>query len=68
MNFGEEFSIIDFVSMLSFIIGLENLNLNKVQVNDIMREMQNNQNGMLSKIIEQNEQIIKMLKEIKQND
>ncbi len=68
MNFGEEFSIIDFVSMLSFIIGLENLNLNKVQVNDIMREMQNNQNGMLSKIIEQNEQIIKMLKEIEQND
>ena len=68
MNFGEEFSIIDFVSMLSFIIGLENLNLNKVQVSDIMREMQNNQNGMLSKIIEQNEQIIKMLKEIEQND
>lgn len=64
MNFGEEFSIIDFVSMLSFIIGIENLNLNKVQVNDIMREMQNNQNKMLSKIIEQNEQIIKMLKEI----
>nr|DAP71043.1 MAG TPA: hypothetical protein [Bacteriophage sp.] len=64
MNFGEEFSIIDFVSMLSFIIGLENLNLNKIQVNDIMREMQNNQNKMLSKIIEQNEQIIKMLKEI----
>lgn len=68
MNFGEEFSIIDFVSMLSFIVGLENLNLNKVQVNDIMREMQNNQNGMLSKIIEQNEQIIKVLKEIDRND
>lgn len=68
MNFGEEFSIIDFISMLSFVIGVENLSLNKVQVNDIMREMQNNQNGMLSKIIEQNEQIIKMLKEIEQND
>lgn len=68
MNFGEEFSIIDFVSMLSFIVGIENLNLNKIQVNDIMREMQNNQNKMLSKIIEQNEQIIKMLKEIDRND
>lgn len=68
MNFGEEFSIIDFVSMLSFVIGVENLSLNKVQVNDIMREMQSNQNGMLSKIIEQNEQIIKMLKEIDRND
>lgn len=68
MNFGEEFSIIDFVSMLSFIVGLENLNLNKIQVNDIMREMQNNQNKMLSKIIEQNEQIIKMLKGIDRND
>ena len=64
MNFGEEFSIIDFISMLSFVIGVENLSLNKVQVNDIMREMQNNQNGMLSKIVEQNEQIIKMLKEM----
>ena len=68
MNFGEEFSIIDFISMLSFVIGVENLNLNKVQVNDIMREMQSNQNGMLSKIIKQNEQIIKMLKEINRND
>lgn len=68
MNFGEQFTIIDFVSMLSFFIGLENLSLNKVQVNDIMQEMQNNQNGMLSKIIEQNEQIIKLLKEAKRND
>lgn len=68
MNFGEEFSIIDFISMLSFVVGVENLSLNKVQVNDIMREMQSNQNGMLSKIIEQNEQIIKMLKEINRND
>lgn len=68
MNFGEQFSFIDIVSILSFFIGLENLSLNKVQVNDIMQELQNNQNGMLSKIIEQNEQIIQMLKEKNRND
>lgn len=68
MNFGEQLSFIDIVSILSFFIGLENLSLNKVQVNDIMQELQNNQNGMLSKIIEQNEQIIQMLKEKNRND
>ena len=68
MNFGEQLSFIDIVSILSFFIGLKNLSLNKVQVNDIMQELQNNQNGMLSKIIEQNEQIIQMLKEKNRND
>ncbi len=68
MNFGEQLSFIDIVSILSFFIGLENLSLNKVQVNDIMQELQSNQNGMLSKIIEQNEQIIQMLKEKNHND
>lgn len=65
MNFGEQLSFIDIVSILSFFIGLENLSLNKVQVNDIMQELQSNQNRMLSKIIEQNEQIIQMLKEMR---
>lgn len=65
MNFGEQLSFVDIVSILSFFIGLENLSLNKVQVNDIMQELQSNQNGMLSKIIEQNEQIIQMLKEMR---
>lgn len=68
MDFGEQLSFIDIVSILSFFIGLENLSLNKVQVNDIMQELQSNQNGMLSKIIEQNEQIIQMLKEKNRND
>lgn len=68
MNFGEQLSFIDIVSILSFFIGLENLSVNKVQMNDIMQELQSNQNGMLSKIIEQNEQIIQMLKEKNRND
>lgn len=68
MNFGEQLSFIDIVSILSFFIGLENLSLNKVQMNDIMQELQSNQNGMLCKIIEQNEQIIQMLKEKNRND
>lgn len=68
MNFGEQLLFVDIVSILSFFIGLENLSLNKVQVNDIMQELQSSQNGMLSKIIEQNEQIIQMLKEKNRND
>lgn len=63
MNNGEILSFIDLISIASFIVGLENLSLNKIQVNGIMRELQENQNKILSEIIEQNKQIISMLKE-----
>ena len=63
MNNGEILSFIDLISIASFIVGLENLSLNKTQVNGIMQELQENQNKMLSEIIEQNKQIISMLKE-----
>lgn len=63
MNNGEILSFIDLISIASFIVGLENLSLNKTQVNGIMQELQDNQNKMLSEIIEQNKQIISMLKE-----
>ena len=61
MDSGQGF--IDLVNILSLVVGLENLELNENQVNDLMAEMRNNQNSMLATIIEQNEEIIKLLKE-----
>lgn len=59
----EQWSFFDLLSVLSFIVGLQNLELNKKQVDTMMSEMKDNQNTMLSTIIKQNEEIIKLLKE-----
>lgn len=61
----EQWSFIDWINILSFILAVENLQLNEKQVNGIMAELQQNQNPLLSVIIEQNEEIIKLLKESK---
>ena len=60
MDNGEQCGFIDIISILSFIIGLENLDLNQQQLDGVMKELQENQNTMLSKIIQQNEEIIKL--------
>lgn len=49
MNNGEILSFIDLSSIASFIVGLENLSLNKIQVNGIMQELQDNQNKISPK-------------------
>lgn len=67
-NNGEQWSFIDVISILSFIVGLENLSLNQKQLDGIMKELQENQNVMLSKIIQQNEEIIQLLKGDNKND
>lgn len=54
---------LDVLNILSFMVGLENLSLNQQQMDAIMREMQDCQNKMLEKIIQQNEEIISLLKE-----
>nr|DAQ16563.1 MAG TPA: hypothetical protein [Caudoviricetes sp.] len=59
----EQWSFFDLISVLSFIVGLQNLDLNKKQVDSMMSEMRDNQNAMLSTIISQNKEIIKLLKE-----
>lgn len=59
----EQWSFFDLISVLSFIVGLQNLDLNKKQVDSMMSEMKDNQNAMLSTIISQNKEIIKLLKE-----
>lgn len=55
---------IDFLGILSFIIGLMNLDLNIKQVDGVMEELRNNQNKMLETIINQNIEIIKQNEEI----
>lgn len=60
--------ILDIINILSFMIGLQNLSLNQQQVDGIMSEMQESQNKMLREIIEQNEEIISLLKERKNGD
>lgn len=58
-----EWDFLDILTVLSFIIGLENLELNQEQVDGIMDELRSNQNAMLATIIEQNEEIIRLLKD-----
>lgn len=65
MNNNEGFGFLDLLTILSFGIGVENLRLNKQQVEQLMNEMTSEQNAMLKKIIEQNEEIISLLKEKK---
>lgn len=65
---GRGISFIDLLSILSFQIALENLSLNKQQVDSLMNEMQNGQDSMLKEIIKQNEEIISLLKELKNAD
>lgn len=59
------FDFLDIISIMSFIIGLQNLELNKQQVDTLSKEMTENQDTMLKTIIDQNEEIIRLLKEFK---
>ena len=60
-----EFDLMDFISIWSLDIGLQNLALNEKQVKALMNEMTDNQDALLLKIIEQNERIIQILEELK---
>lgn len=60
-----DFDLMDFIAIWSLDIGLQNLSLNQLQVDGLMREMTDKQDALLQKIIEQNEQIISLLKERK---
>lgn len=60
-----DLDIMDFIALWSLDIGLQNLALNKKQVEGLMREMTDNQDALLLKIIEQNERIISLLEDIK---
>lgn len=58
-------TFIDIISILSFIIGLENLDLNQKQVTNLDKHLSDQDTQLLAKIIAQNEEIIKLLKEKK---
>lgn len=60
-----DFGVMDLIALWSLDIGLQNLKLNQLQVDGLMREMTEKQDALLQKIIEQNEQIINLLKELK---
>lgn len=60
----EQWDFLDVISILSFIIGLQNLELNQKQVDGLMSEMRDNQNSMLHDIIKQNEIIIQQNEEL----
>lgn len=62
----EQWDFLDIISVLSFIVGLQNLELNNKQVDSLMGEMRDNQNAMLKKIIRQNEIIIAQNEELLQ--
>lgn len=65
----KQFSFLDILTILSFIIGVKNLELNETQVNHLEDHLksqdsilQDTQNEMLKVIIEQNKKIISLLK------
>lgn len=59
----EQLSFLDVVSIISFIIGYENYKLNIKQSDSLDKHLQDQDNKLLAKIINQNEQIIELLKE-----
>lgn len=62
-NWNENWNFLDIISILSFIIGLQNLELNEKQVQDLQNHLNEQDNNQLAKIIAQNEEIIRLLKE-----
>ena len=60
-----DFGVMALIALWSLDIGLQNLKLNQLQVDGLMREMTEKQDTLLPKIVEQNEQIINLLKERK---
>ena len=66
-------SFLDIITILSFVIGVENLELNTQQVESLDKHLKEQdvvlkeeQNVMLDKAIKQNEEIISLLKELKE--
>lgn len=69
----DNLSFLDLITILSFVIGVENLELNTQQVESLDKHLQEQdivlkeeQNVMLDKAIKQNEEIISLLKELKE--
>lgn len=59
------FKFLDFLTILSFVISVENLQLNVQQSQQIDDHLHTQDEKLLKKIIQQNEEIIKLLEENK---
>ena len=64
MDNWQEWDFLDIISILSFIIGLENLELNSKQVASLEQHLHHQDNNLLAKIIQQNEELIELDKQI----
>ena len=64
-DFGKEWTFIDLINVLSFVIGLQNLDLNEKQNQALDEHLKIQDEKLLAKIIQQNEEIIALLKEKK---
>lgn len=60
-----DLDFIDVINVLSFIIGIQNLELNERQVKSLDNHLKEQDENQLALIIKQNEQIISLLKEKK---
>ena len=63
-NFGE-FGLLDLITIVSFIIGLENLDLNIKQSDSLEQHLAKQDKELLENIIKQNQAIIEALEELR---
>ena len=63
-NFGE-FGLLDLITIVSFIIGLENLALNIKQSDSLEQHLAKQDKELLENIIKQNQAIIEALEELR---
>lgn len=61
-NEEQQLTVLDIVSIGSFILAIKNLKLNNDQVNGLQKHLQEQDDNLLKTIIKQNEEIIKLLK------
>lgn len=59
-----DLDFLDWVALISLFVGFENLELNQKQVDGLMNELTQKQDAALEVIIQQNKQIIKQNEEI----
>lgn len=60
-----DWSFIDIINVLSFVVGVQNLELNERQIKSLDNHLRAQDENQLALIIKQNEEIIKLLKEKK---
>lgn len=61
-NEEQQLTLLDILSIGSFILAVKNLKLNNDQVNSLQKHLQEQDENLLKTIIKQNEEIIKLLK------